>query len=136
MGGEFWLEAAIIFLLILANGFFSGSEMAIISVRRSRIDQLAEDGNKSARVVARLKDDSDRFLATVQVGITLVGSLASALGGASAIEFLRPVFQQSQNPFIREWGEALALGAIVVTISYLSLVIGELVPKSLALRYS
>ena len=136
MGGEFWLEAAIILLLILANGFFSGSEMAIISVRRSRIDQLAEDGNKSARVVARLKDDSDRFLATVQVGITLVGSLASALGGASAIEFLRPVFHQSQNPFIREWGEVLALGVIVVTISYLSLVIGELVPKSLALRYS
>src|SRR5215213_9188717 len=136
MGGEFWFEAAIILLLILANGFFSGSEMAIISVRRSRIDQLADEGHKSARVAARLKDDSDRFLATVQVGITLVGSLASALGGASAVEFLRPLFQQSQSPFLRQWGEALALGTIVVIISYLSLVIGELVPKSLALRYS
>src|SRR5215510_9392544 len=91
MGGEFWFEIAVILLLILANGFFSGSEMAIISVRRSRIDQLAEAGHKSAKVVARLKDDSDRFLATVQVGITIVGSLASALGGASAIEFLRPL---------------------------------------------
>ena len=136
MGGEFWFEVAIILLLILANGFFSGSEMAIISVRRSRIDQLVEDGHKSAQVVARLKDDSDRFLATVQVGITLVGSLASALGGASAIEFLRPVFQQSEKPFLRQWGEALALGVIVVIISYLSLVLGEFVPKTLALRYS
>jgi len=136
MGGEFWLEAAIILLLILANGFFSGSEMAIISVRRSRIDQLAENGHKSAQVVAHLKDDSDRFLATVQVGITLVGSLASALGGASAIEFLRPIFQQSESAFLRQWGEAIALGVIVLIISYLSLVLGELVPKTLALRYS
>lgn len=136
MGGEFWFEAGIILLLILANGFFSGSEMAIISVRRSRIDQLVENGHKSAAVVARLKDDSDRFLATVQVGITLVGSLASALGGASAVEFLRPLFQQSESQFLRQWGEALALGTMVSIISYLSLVIGELVPKSLALRYS
>jgi len=136
MGVEFWLEVGLILLLILANGFFSGSEMAIISVRRSRIDQLAEEGHKSAEVVARLKDDSDRFLATVQVGITLVGSLASALGGASAIEFLRPLLQQSEHAFIREWGEVIALGMIVIIISYLSLVIGELVPKTLALRYS
>src|SRR5262245_44555402 len=126
MGSEFWFEVGIIFLLILANGFFSGSEIAIISVRRSRIDQLVEEGKKSAQIVARLKDDSDRFLATVQIGVTLVGSLASALGGASAIEFLRPIFQQSESPFLREWGEAIALGLIVAIISYLSLVIGEL----------
>jgi len=135
MGSEFWFEVGIIFLLILANGFFSGSEIAIISVRRSRIDQLIEEGKKSAQIVARLKDDSDRFLATVQIGVTLVGSFASALGGASAIEFLRPVFQQSESPFLREWGEVIALSSIVAIISYLSLVIGELVPKSLALRH-
>ncbi len=136
MGEEFWLEAGVILLLILANGFFSGSEMAIISVRRSRIDQLTEEGHTSAQVVAHLKDDSDRFLATVQVGITLVSSLASALGGASAIEFLRPIFQQSESAFLHQWGEALALGTMVIIISYLSLVLGELVPKTLALRYS
>jgi putative hemolysin len=67
--------------------------------------------------------------------VTLVGSLASALGGASAIEFLRPVFQQSNSPFLQEWGEVVALSLIVAVISYLSLVVGELVPKSLALRY-
>jgi putative hemolysin len=134
MGSEFWFEVGIIFLLILANGFFSGSEIAIISVRRSRIDQLIEEGKKSAQIVARLKDESDRFLATVQIGVTLVGSFASALGGASAIEYLRPILQQSSSPFLQEWGEAIALGSIVAIISYLSLVIGELVPKSLALR--
>jgi len=135
MGGDFWLEAVLILLLILVNGFFSGSEIAVISVRRSRIDQLIEEGKKSAQVVAHLKDDADRFLATVQIGITIVGSLASALGGASAIEFLRPLFQQSSIPVLREWSQALAIGIVVVTISFLSLVVGELVPKSLALRY-
>ncbi|MGE0827098.1 MAG: hemolysin family protein [Candidatus Binatia bacterium] len=135
MGEEFWFEAVIILLLVLANGFFSGSEIAIISVRRSRIDQLTEEGHKSAAVVGRLKDDADRFLATVQIGITLVGSFASVLGGASAVEFLQPYFQQSEVAFLREWGDAISLGTVVVIISYLSLVLGELVPKSLALRY-
>jgi putative hemolysin len=135
MASEFWLETVLIFLLILANGFFSGSEIAVVSVRRSRIDQLIEQGSASARVVGRLKDDSDRFLATVQIGVTLVGSLASAVGGASAIEYLAPIFQQSGSSFLQAWGGLLAIGIVVVMISYLSLVLGELVPKSLALRY-
>ncbi|HJY79552.1 MAG TPA: hemolysin family protein [Candidatus Binatia bacterium] len=135
MANEFWFETVLIMLLILANGFFSGSEIAIVSVRRSRIDQLIEQGHASAQVVGRLKDDSDRFLATVQIGVTLVGSLASAVGGASAVEYLEPIFQQSGISFFQEWGGILALGIVVVVISYLSLVMGELVPKSLALRY-
>src|SRR5262245_40232663 len=135
MTSEFWFETVLIVLLIVANGFFSGSEIAIVSVRRSRIDQLITEGHISAQVVARLKDDSDRFLATVQIGITLVGSLASAVGGASAVEYLEPIFRQSSLPFLQEWGGILSLGTVVVVISYLSLVLGELVPKSLALRY-
>lgn len=135
MASEFWWEITLILLLILANGFFSGSELAVVSVRRSRIDQLVEEGSASAHVVGRLKDDADRFLATVQIGVTLVGSLASAVGGASAVEYLAPVLQQSGSPFLQEWGEFLAIGIVVVLISYLSLVLGELVPKSLALRY-
>lgn len=135
MASEFWWEITLILLLILANGFFSGSELAVVSVRRSRIDQLVEEGSASAQVVGRLKDDADRFLATVQIGVTLVGSFASAVGGASAVEYLAPVLQQSGSPFLQEWGEFLAIGIVVVLISYLSLVLGELVPKSLALRY-
>ncbi|MGE0680593.1 MAG: hemolysin family protein [Candidatus Binatia bacterium] len=135
MASEFWFEAAFIFILILANGFFSGAEIAIVSVRRSRIDQLVEEGHTSAQVVGHLKDDSDRFLATVQIGVTLVGSLASAVGGASATEYLTPWFQQSGIPWIEPWGQFIALAIVVLIISYLSLVLGELVPKSLALRY-
>jgi putative hemolysin len=135
MAGEFWSEMAFIFLLILVNGFFSGAEIAVVSVRRSRIDQLIEEGRAAARVVARLKDESDRFLATVQIGVTVVGALASAVAGASAIEYLAPILRQSDIAFFRRWGESLAIGAVVVVISYLSLVLGELVPKSLALRY-
>jgi putative hemolysin len=135
MTGEFWLEAVFILLLIIANGFFSGAEIAVVSVRRSRIDQLAEEGRASAHIVGRLKDDADRFLATVQVGVTLVSSLASAVGGASAIEFLKPLFERSGVAFLQKWGEVIALSLVVIAISYLSLVLGELVPKTLALRY-
>jgi putative hemolysin len=135
MTGEFWSEMAVVFLLILVNGFFSGAELAMVSVRRSRVDQLIEEGRAAARVVARLKDDADRFLATVQIGVTLVGALASAVGGASAIEYLAPALQQSDITFFQRWGEELAIGGVVLVISYLSLVLGELVPKSLALRY-
>jgi putative hemolysin len=135
MAGELGIELIVIALLILANGFFSGSELAVVSVRRSRVDQLAEQGDKRAQVVGRLKEDADRFLATVQIGVTLVGSLASAVGGAAAVEYLEPVLQRSGLPFVQQWSEVLALGAVVLGISYLSLVVGELVPKSLALRY-
>ena len=129
-----WVELTVIVLLILANGFFSGAEIAVVSVRRSRIDQLIEEGVPAARVVGRLKDDADRFLATVQIGITVVATLASVVGGASAVAHLAPIFQSSGIPFLQEWGGTLALGTVVLVISYLSLVLGELVPKSLALR--
>ncbi len=131
---DFWLEALLIFALIFANGFFAASEIAMITMRKSRIATLLERGVKSAAIVARLKDDPDRFLATVQIGVTLVSSLASAIGGAAAIGYLKP--QIAALPFAARWSEAIALIIVVVPISYFSLVLGELVPKSLALRYS
>ena len=82
-----WFEAVLIFVLILANGFFAASEIAMIATRKSRIDTLLGKGVKSAAAVARLKNDPDRFLATVQIGVTVVSSLASAIGGAAAIGF-------------------------------------------------
>jgi putative hemolysin len=132
----FWLEAIIIVVLILANGFFSSAEIAMISVRKSRIDALLEKGVRSAAVVARLKSDPDRFLATVQIGVTVISSLASAIGGAAAIGFLKPQIAEVPIPLIARWAEAIALLIVVLPISYLSLVLGELVPKSLALRFS
>ena len=133
---SFWFEAAMIFLLILANGFFAASEIAMIATRKSRIDQLLEQGVKSAAAVARLKNDPDHFLATVQIGVTLVSTLASAIGGAAAIDFVKPLIETLPLPFVAQWSEPLAILLVVLPIAYLSLVLGELVPKSLALRYS
>jgi putative hemolysin len=115
-----WLEPILIFFLILANGFFAASEIAMIAMRKSRIDALVERGVRSAAVVARLKADPDRFLATVQIGVTVISTFASAIGGAAASGYLKP--QIAALPFS--------------FAAYLSLVLGELVPKSLALRYS
>lgn len=129
-------ELAIIFLLILGNGFFAGSELAIISARKSRIAQLVADGDPKAMIVERLQDDPHRFLATVQVGVTLVGSLASAVGGATAVRYLKPLLAASPVAFIQQAAEPIAIGIVVILISYLSLVFGELVPKTLALEYA
>jgi putative hemolysin len=130
-----WFEAVLIVVLILANGFFAASEIAMIATRKSRVDALLEKGVKSASAVARLKNDPDRFLATVQIGVTVVSSLASAIGGAAAIGYLKPKIESLPLPLIPQWGEAIAIIAIVLPISYFSLVLGELVPKSLALRF-
>jgi putative hemolysin len=131
-----WLEAAMIFSLIIANGFFAASEIAMIAVRKSRIDALLEKGVRSAAAVARLKNDPDRFLATVQIGVTVVSTLASAIGGAAAIDYLKPRIEAFPVPFVAPWSEPLAILLVVLPIAYFSLVLGELVPKSLALRYS
>ena len=132
----FWLEAVLIVILILANGFFAASEIAMIAMRKSRIDALLEKGVTAAAAVARLKNDPDRFLATVQIGVTVVSSFASALGGAAAIGYLKPQIAEIPISFVAHWADAIALTIVVLPISYLSLVFGELVPKSLALRYS
>ncbi len=133
---ELWFEITCILGLIIANGFFSGSEIAVVSVRRSRIEQLAEAGDRTARTLGHLRNDPDRFLATVQIGVTLVSSLASAIGGVSAVAYLAPLYARSSLPVVAESSQVLAVATVVVVISYLSLVLGELVPKSLALRYS
>lgn len=129
-------ELAVIFLLILGNGFFAGSELAIISARKSRIAQLVAEGNPKALIVERLQDDPHRFLATVQVGVTMVGSLASAVGGATAVRYLKPVLEGSSITFLHNAAEPLSIGIVVVLISYLSLIFGELVPKTVGLQYA
>jgi putative hemolysin len=130
-----WFEAVLILILILANGFFAASEIAMIATRKSRIEALLERGVKAASAVARLKNDPDRFLATVQIGVTVISSLASAIGGAAAIGYFKPKIDSLPLPLIPRWGEAIAILIVVLPISYFSLVLGELVPKSLALRF-
>jgi len=126
---------ASIFLLLLGNGFFSGSEIAIITARRSRIEARIEEGSRAAGRVKLLQDHMDQFLATVQIGVTVMGTLAGVLGGVLASRHLEPWFSSWA---VSEWvPPALLAGAIVGTaIIYVELVFGELVPKALALRYT
>jgi putative hemolysin len=87
-----------IFLCLLGNGFFSGSEIAIISIRRSRVEQLIAEGSRGARWVKHLQDNMDRFMATVQIGVTLMGTLAGVLGGYLASRYLEPILERSSSP--------------------------------------
>ncbi|MBI5326682.1 MAG: HlyC/CorC family transporter [Deltaproteobacteria bacterium] len=131
-----WLEAIAILLLIFANGFFSGSEIAIISAKKSKMEELVKKGVRSAGIVNSLKDDPDRLLATIQIGITIIGSLASVIGGVAAIEVLKPLFMSIQIDAVQKLAEPISVGIVVVAISYATLIFGELIPKSLALRYA
>jgi putative hemolysin len=119
-------------VLVLLNGVFSGAEIAVLSLRRTRLRALVEDGKRSAIAVQNLRDNPERFLATVQVGITVLGATAAAFGGQSLAGHLVPLFETI--PFIGGYAGEIAFTLVVGLVSYLSLVLGELVPKSLALR--
>jgi putative hemolysin len=130
------LELLIIFLLILANGFFAGSELAIISARKSRIARLVAIGDPRAKIVDQLQKDPHRFLATVQIGVTVVGSLASAVGGATAVKWLKPIIVSVPVDFISKAAEPISIAIVVVVVSYFSLILGELTPKTIGLQYA
>lgn len=125
-------EIAIILGLVLLNGVFAGAEIALLSLRKTRLNELVETGSQRAQAVARLREHPEGFLATVQIGITVVSATAAAFGGASVAERLAPVL--AAIPGLEEAAPSVALGTVVVAVSFLSLVLGELVPKSLALR--
>jgi putative hemolysin len=125
------LDLLIILLLIAANGLFSGAEIAIVSARRHRLQQLAESGRRSARVALRLAETPNELLSTVQIGITLIGILSGALGGATVAGQLVPLLQGL--PVLAPHAETLSFSLVVAAITFLSVVLGELVPKRLAL---
>jgi len=129
-----WLELLAVAGLILLNGFFACAELAIVNTRRSRVKQLAEEGNPNARLVAGFQEDSERFLATIQIGVTVAAATAAAIGGAAAVEHLKPALLAIPLPFMESIAEPLAVGIIVLAISFFTLILGELVPKILALR--
>jgi putative hemolysin len=128
------LELSIILLLILANGVFAATEIALVSARRNRLEQSAAAGQRGARQALALAADPDRFLATVQIGITLIGTLAAAFGGASLASGIASGL--AVVPALQPYAEAIALAIVVVLITYLSLVLGELAPKRLALQHA
>lgn len=126
------LEIGLVAVLIIANGIFSGSETAVVSARRSRLQQRADSGDAGAKRALALSDDPNAFLATVQIGITLIGILSGAFGGA---RLSGPVADLLDDvPGIGRYADTLAFILVVLVITYLSLVVGELVPKRIALN--
>jgi putative hemolysin len=124
-------EALLIILLILVNGVFSMSELAIVSARKVRLEQWAKEGNAKARAALRLIASPTNFLSTVQIGITLIGISSGALGGATVAKTLK--VSLDTVPLLQPYSEPLSFAIVVGIITYLSLVVGELVPKRLAM---
>jgi putative hemolysin len=127
-------EFLIILVLILVNGIFSGAEIAIVAMRKSRVRELAESGSRFGLALKRLRDDPERFLSTVQIGITVVGATAAAFGGAAFGAKLEPLVARIEP--LAPHAEEISLALVVALVSFLAIVLGELVPKSLALRAS
>ena len=121
----------LVFLFVLIGGVFAAAEIALVSLRDSQARALADRGRRG-RVVAELNQDPNRFLAAVQVGVTLAGFLSAAFGGATLADDLSPVLERAGVP--ERFADTIALVLVTVVISYLSLVFGELVPKRLALQ--
>jgi putative hemolysin len=127
------LEISLIFLLLLANGVFAMTEIAIVSSRRGLLQAMKENGNKGAGIALNLAENPDRFLSTVQIGITLVGIVAGAFGGASIAQRLETVL--APLPVVGAYAGGLSFVLVIGLITYFSLVFGELVPKRLAMRF-
>ncbi|WP_413200887.1 hemolysin family protein [Nostoc piscinale] len=125
-------EILIILVLIIANGIFSMSEMAVVSARKVRLQQLANQGDANARAALKLAESPNNFLSTVQVGISLIGILTGAFGGATIAN--RLAVYVKLIPLLAPYSEPVSFGIVVLIITYLSLIIGELVPKRLALN--
>ncbi|MCC5658613.1 hemolysin family protein [Nostoc sp. XA010] len=125
-------EILIILVLIIANGVFSMSEMAIVSARKVRLQQLANQGDVKAKAALKLAESPNHFLSTVQVGISLIGILTGAFGGATIAN--RLAVYVKLVPLLAPYSEPLSFGIVVLLITYFSLIVGELVPKRLALN--
>ncbi|MBA3818521.1 MAG: HlyC/CorC family transporter [Deltaproteobacteria bacterium] len=123
-------ELLIVVGLLVINGVFAGAEIAILSVRKTRLSEFIRRRDKRALAVEKLRNEPERFLATVQIAISAVGTAAAAFGGARLEADLRPSFEAIGL------GATASLATVIMLITFLSIVIGELVPKSLALRYS
>ena len=123
----------LILVLILANGVFSGSEIAIVSARKVRLEQMAKQGDRRAKLALKLSKSPNDFLSAVQIGITLIGILSGAVGGATVARRLEGVLEKT--PLLSPYSNPLSIFVVVGLITYLSLVIGELVPKRIALSH-
>jgi putative hemolysin len=130
-----WLQILIIFLLTLLNGFFAGSEIALISLRRTRIDSLRKRAPKRARLIKLLQKTPETFIATTQIGISIATIISSIFAGASLEGRIAPYFEASRLTFLSVHANSISFIIIVLLVAYVTIVLGELVPKSVALRH-
>lgn len=126
------MEIFIIFFLTLLNGFFALSEISLVSVKRSKIEHLADQGNSRAKIILELLDKPENFLSSVQVGITLIGIIAGAYGAATLTDDMDSVL--SQLSFLGKHSHTVSLIIVIGSITYFTIVIGELVPKTIAMN--
>lgn len=130
--GNLPIESLIVLLLIVANGLFALSEAAVVASRKARLQQRAQEGDSNAQIALALAEDPSRFLSTVQIGITLIGIFAGAFGGATlaagVARYIAPL------PVIGAYADTVSLSLVVLLITYLSLIVGELAPKRIALQ--
>lgn len=130
-----WFDILLIIIFILINGLFNAAEIAVVTSRKSRIKQLVEEGNKNAEILFRFREKPDRFLATIQIAITLGGVLAATIGGVVAIETIKPAISQIPFKPIAVSSEAIAIAIVTIVLTYFTMVFAELIPKSLALSH-
>ena len=128
-------DLVVVTLLILVGGFFAASEIALITAKRHRLQQLADDGDGAARTASRLTSDPSRFLATIQIAITFLGFLASAVGAVAFSSGLAEVIRGVPLDPIRDAADTIAFVIMTLLIALASIIIGELVPKTLALNF-
>lgn len=133
---DLWTQILIIFVLIGANAFFAASEMAIVSVRQARLKPLIDDGNKAAIIVSKFLEEPSKLLATIQIGITFAGFLASAIGAQTLSSALAVFLRNLNIPIITASAGVIATLIVTIIIGFFTLVLGELVPKRLALEKS
>ncbi len=129
---DIFLSILVVVFFILVNAFFSGTEMAVITLNDAKMHKLAEDGDKNAKKVIKFLDNPGSFLATIQVGVTLAGFLSSAFAANNFSSMLAAVFDPNGT---HKWVETLCTVLITIVLSYFSLVFGELVPKRIAQKY-
>src|SRR5215207_1229252 len=128
------IDLLVVATLILVGGFFAASEIALITVKRHRLSQLAEDGNRAARTAQRLTEDPGRFLATIQIAITFLGFLAGATGAVAFSDSLAELLALIPV-FSSQTASSIAFVVVTLVIALVSIIIGELVPKTLALNF-
>ena len=128
------MELVILIILIFVNAFFAATEMAFVSLNDAKIEKMAKEGNKKAKSIEKMLKNPSKFLATIQIGITLAGFLSSAIASDTFASKLAPILYEAIPSISLSTWNGISIVVITIILSYFSLVFGELVPKRLAMK--